>query len=1266
MFKQWNKKIGLAVLLLLAVTVIMSSAVAVILAENVETHQLSVTYDSSYCSVKLYVDNVDQGILASGSTVEIVQGRSVQVSVLPYSGYELNVIYEILADGTKVQKQIDAEKTGYYNAFFNAKTDLEIVCKPKTYQIVFLPEEGESMISYDFDTGTTNDASRYDGLTYTYSGDPVIIEPVKKRSAGYTFHHWEVMHKTNDGYEKLTILQPDSQKILTFASETNILAQWQETGVIYLRPHFEPNSYPVVRYDYIVTSMESPDLVRWLNQVDPYTWYAPMTTEVSGNWEEGEVSPYPGYQFAGYTTARVNICEGSAVNKVYRYFLPIQYTVTLDWNGGELLEGAVPTTHVFDTATPLPTGQRAGYHFGGWLVSVAGQTVQTISDLENLFLDAENSAYAIGNDGEDQRQITLTAIWTPKTFDIIYDLGGANPEENPSLPTVYVFNEDLTVPNPVRRGYRFLGWVINHDADLLWSPSESTPELVFIKGTHTSNIHLEAKWEALKFTIILDAHFDSYTPATPSSQVVNVTFGQPLDTSGVVVPVLPQYRFLGFYSEDGVCYINADGSSACDAWDMVGDMITLRAQWELLPPLEVNLEDYGFDFFKDVFRFPAGSYTLSLGEVTLKFEIQADGSGAPAIPETFFGQTVLLMVHTDGTVHSDYVGLLSVPARPAAPQMGVELDNKIDQYYTSLEVQMKDGVDASLYEFALYINGGETLLRPWQDSPRFDDLYQGTLYQIHVRRKATESTPSSLVGVFETNTYYTNYIDELIDALTKLKEENGNGELVSALIDGALTEIRALTPPSDTFYADAEGIFRGAKDAVPFVRRQDEKIAALRSYLKTLLSTEAYRADAMTKLSLLCDTAVNAITAATDDAQVQSIYDAAWNEMSAVKITYLKDGNLLLEAMDGLTKEHLLSVFRLEDFSTLSNSVELAIGAGKIVFDGSNMTPQELIQLLSSQDVVGAYSLRLTENGKTVTDFTGSFMLRLQIPEELREVSGLRVAYYNSVTGTLEVLHSYIEGEEIVFVATKVTDFVLLGDPIVDLTAPIAILAFVALVQMIAIVLLLVSRSKAQKAIRQNGFALPAMLLTVQFLPENSEVILLALGALVILLQIILMSLLLKSDMVHRRTIRKTKRTAPAEAESLPAMATVEISDDAAEAPAEEPAEPVADALPTAGSVFLYDDETPAEDAPAKATEPAEEEYVTDGDYYDFIEPAAATKYSLPDEEFAAYDPDVIDAEDEIYEEESADGETDPFTEDADTSAESLASEDDKDGYYGS
>ncbi len=1247
MFKKWNKHIGLAVLLLLTVTLVMSSAVAGILAENVETHQLTVTYESSLCSVKLYVDNVDQGVLTSGGTMEIVQGRSVQVSVLPYSGYELKAIYEIQPDGTEVQKQIDAEKTGYYNAFFNANTTLRIECKPKTYQIVFLPEEGETMVSYDFDTSITNDASRYDGLTYTYGGAQVIIEPVEKRSAGYTFHHWEVMNKVGENYEKLTILQPDSQKLLTFASETNILAQWQETGVIYLRPYFEPNSYPVVRYDYIVTSKESPDLVRWLNQSDPYTWYAPMATEVDGNWAADEVSPYPGYQFAGYTTAKVNICDETSVNKVYRYFLPVEYEVTLDWNSGELLEGEIPTKHIFNTETPLPTGQRAGYHFGGWQVSVGGTVVQTVSDLSRLVLDAENQSYAIGNDGEDQRKLLVTALWTPKQFDVIYDLGGAAAEDNPNLPGVYVFNEDLTVPNPIRLGYKFLGWVINHDEDLLWSPSEATPELVFIKGSHTANIHLEARWEALQFNVILDAHFDSHTPATPSSQILSATYGQPLDTSSLIIPVLPQYKFLGFYSEEGTCYINSDGSSACDAWDRVGTLITLRARWELLPALEVDLGDYGFDFLKELFAFPAGSYTLTNGDETLQFTIAADGSGSPAIPEAFFGHGVVLIVHTDGTVNSDYHGVITVPGRPNAPQMGVELDNRIDQYYTSLEVKMKDGVNAALYEFALYINGGETLLRSWQDSPRFDDLYQGTLYQIHVRKKATADLPSSHVGIFETNTYYTNYIDELVNTLNKLKEENGNGEQVTALIDSALAEIQALTPPSDTFYADAERIFQGAKNAVPFAKRQDEKILALRSYLKTLLSTEAYRSEAMTALTLLCDGAVKEIVLATDDAQVQSIYDEAWSSMSAIKITYLRDGSLLLEALDGLSKEHLLSVFRLEDFSTLSNTVEIAIGAGKIVFDGSNMTPQELIQLLSSQDVVGAYSLRLTEGGKPVTDSRGTFRIRLQIPEELQGVSGLRVAYYDSTTGTLEVLHSYVEDGDLVFVATKIADFVLLGDPTVDLTAPIAILALVALLQMLGIILLLVSRSKAQKAIRHSSFALPTLMLTVQFLPENSEVILLALGALVILLQIILMALLLNSDMIHRRTIRKVKRMAAREEESLPTMAEVEVpaeehvtatEESTTELFAEEPTAPAA-------GVFLYDDEVFTEEAPAEATEEFEEPYAEDA--YDFIEPAAATKYSLPDEEFATYDdPDVIDVEDEESAE-AAYGEDDSYEEPA-------------------
>lgn len=78
--------------------------------------------------------------------------------------------------------------------------------------------------------------------------------------------------------------------------------------------------------------------------------------------------------------------------------------------------------------------------------------------------------------------ITVEAIWTINSYDITYDLaGGVNNSENP---TTYTIESGLiTLKNPTREGYTFLGWY-------------NGEQLVTIIDSNTlENITLTAKWK---------------------------------------------------------------------------------------------------------------------------------------------------------------------------------------------------------------------------------------------------------------------------------------------------------------------------------------------------------------------------------------------------------------------------------------------------------------------------------------------------------------------------------------------------------------------------------------------------------------------------------------------------------------------------------------------------------------------------------------------------------------------------------------------------
>jgi len=126
----------------------------------------------------------------------------------------------------------------------------------------------------------------------------------------------------------------------------------------------------------------------------------------------------------------------------------------------------------------------------------------------------------------------------------------------------------------------------------------------------------------------------------------------------------------------------------------------------------------------------------------------------------------------------------------------------------------------------------------------------------------------------------------------------------------------------------------------------------------------------------------------------------------------------------------------------------------------------------------------------------------------------LRVAYYNDKTGQLEVLETKIDGNVLVFTAATIGDFVIMGDPNINLSNLLLALAVILLLQATAIVLLLIRRKKSA-SVRNYAFA-PIVGLTIRISPNYALTAIVIFGVLILLFQIFLIYLLLSSDLVSR------------------------------------------------------------------------------------------------------------------------------------------------------
>lgn len=101
-------------------------------------------------------------------------------------------------------------------------------------------------------------------------------------------------------------------------------------------------------------------------------------------------------------------------------------------------------------------------------------------------LEGDGSEYQAGNAYTVTGDVTFIAQWKYKEYDIIYDLQGGEFAEGVSAPVSYATNESITLPQPERLGYDFVGWT--------WDgQSEPIAEAVITRGSNTKYL-FTANW----------------------------------------------------------------------------------------------------------------------------------------------------------------------------------------------------------------------------------------------------------------------------------------------------------------------------------------------------------------------------------------------------------------------------------------------------------------------------------------------------------------------------------------------------------------------------------------------------------------------------------------------------------------------------------------------------------------------------------------------------------------------------------------------------
>ena len=230
-----------------------------------------------------------------------------------------------------------------------------------------------------------------------------------------------------------------------------------------------------------------------------------------------------GYTFAGWTgtglssaTRSVSVTKGSTGNRTYTAtWTANKYIITYDANGGS---GApADQTFTFNAGEKISTTKptRTGYNFVNWTFS--GEIFNPGDTIPN-----------------GRGSFTLTAQWTPITYNISYTLNGGS--ISGQLTSYNIESAAFTLPTPSRNGYSFAGWTGT-------GLSSATKSVSVAKGS-TGNRSYTANWTPVNYSITYNLDGGSLSGQKTSYTIETDTFTLP-------TPSKTGYTFNGWTGSNG-------------------------------------------------------------------------------------------------------------------------------------------------------------------------------------------------------------------------------------------------------------------------------------------------------------------------------------------------------------------------------------------------------------------------------------------------------------------------------------------------------------------------------------------------------------------------------------------------------------------------------------------------------------------------------------------------------------------------------------------
>ena len=451
-------------------------------------------------------------------------------------------------------------------------------------------------ISYELNGGTNNSANPE---TYNVTKDVTLKNPTR---TGYTFKGW---------YTDSSFKTKVTKVAKATGSDITLYAKWQANA---FTVKFNANGGKGKMASVKGTAPESLTLSKNTFTRAGYT-FAGWNTDKKGNgtaYTDGDAIEMP------------NAKNGASITLYAQWYTPT-YTISYELNGGEN-NNANPETYNVTKDVILKNPTRQGYTFLGWYKDAAYKTkvtkvVKTTgSDItlyakwqanafkvsfnanggkgkmspakgtapESLILPTNSftragytfagwntdkkgngTAYADGDtielpNAKNGSTLTLYAQWYTPTYTITYELDGG--ENNTANPETYNVLKNVSLKNPTKPGYTFLGW---------YKDTSYKTKITKIAKTTGRDITIYAKWQVNSFTVKFNAN-GGKGKMTSVKGTASELLTLPANTftrSG--------YAFTGWNTNKkgtGTSYSDEEAADFINAKNK--STITLYAQWE--------------------------------------------------------------------------------------------------------------------------------------------------------------------------------------------------------------------------------------------------------------------------------------------------------------------------------------------------------------------------------------------------------------------------------------------------------------------------------------------------------------------------------------------------------------------------------------------------------------------------------------------------------------------------------------------------------------